>query len=197
MAVSHYNTQHTKTGDPDAQRHMGCIRVAQHMATAALPIFPPTIHNWAKNHIALCPENLVPLAARPHSAMVVHQLHHTSPGVPSVCQMGNSVSALWAERCEFYSSLSVLQIAGVLHVSMHLSMWFGFSLFIQMYFLSILHRRHVILSMATTSTVLPFWFTSPQLQTKAIGRGSHPISNLFELAVTLRDVGNLKEIFHF
>lgn len=61
-----------------------------------------TAHHRAKKRPALCPENVLPLAARPRGAMVVHQLHHTLPGEPSVCQMDYSVWTFWPNRCEFY-----------------------------------------------------------------------------------------------
>lgn len=118
MAVSHHNTRRTKTCDPPATRTK-TYRLYKTYTTygcgiTALAFFhsPPPSQKLP----ALCPENVLPLAARPHSAMVVHQLHHTLPGVPSVCQMGHSVWAFWPNRCEFYRPKSVLKTAGALYV---------------------------------------------------------------------------------
>lgn len=100
-----------------AQRHTGSIRLTQHMAAALWPLgFSTNPPPPSQKRPALCPENVLPLAARPHSAMVVHQLHHTLPGVPSVCQMDHSVWAFWPDRCEFYRLKSVLKTAGALYV---------------------------------------------------------------------------------
>lgn len=117
MAVSHHNTRHTKTCDPAAT----CTKtysLYKTYTTYGYSIMVPgssTTHHRAKKFLPFCPENVLPLAARPHSAMVVHQLHCTLPGLPSVCQMGHSVWAFWPNRCEFYRPKSVLKSAGGLY----------------------------------------------------------------------------------
>lgn len=118
-SVTH-NTRHTKTCDPPATctKTYSLYKTYTTYGSSIMALALWFFHNPPPSQKlpALCPENVLPLAARPHSAMVVHQLHHTLPGVPSVCQMGHSVWAFWPNRCEFYRPKSVLKTAGALYV---------------------------------------------------------------------------------
>lgn len=57
-------------------------------------------HHWAKNILALCPENVLPLAARPHSAMVY------TPGYTTFYQKCH-LYAKWATLSLSFGSVNV------------------------------------------------------------------------------------------
>lgn len=169
MAVSHHNTLHTKTCDPPAT----CTKTyGLYKSYTAYGISIMTLRfSTEPKSFTLCPENVLPLAGRPHSTKVVHQLHHILPRLPSVCQMGNSDWTIWTDLCAFKCPASVVHGAflwGYLHLVLFLCLFFCI--------------QYVILS-----TIL----CSKKKVNK--GKGNCLKSNLVELPVTPGDTGNFKD----
>lgn len=119
--------------------------------------------------------------------------------LPSACQMGHSVWAFCSDRCEFYRPKSVLKTAGALYVCLHGSVCGCVCLCMHVCAFSCICRHVlVIFNMKYSFYVPSTWVNitySKQRWIKA--KKNCPISNLVELPVTSRDMGNLKVFFHY